>query len=305
MLIRRLLENFRARGRPADEPSVGLRDRVQSLPGFNVLVRGRHGLFLANENDIYVGRALIDYGEYSELEWRFLERYCAPGNVVVEVGANVGSHSVGMSKSVGAGGRLVAIEPQPFVFQALCANLALNCLVNVDAFNCACGADEGTLAFQAVDYSIPGNFGGVELRSAGSVPAGVEVPVRRLDSVLRPYARVDLLKIDVEGMEASVLESARETIARFRPVLYLENDRMEESQALIELVWALGYRAWWHTPLLFNPANFFGNACDRYPGIASFNMVCLHGNAEPYVGRELALVEDSAFHPLRALTAVR
>ena len=301
MLIRRLLENFRARGRPAAESPITSRDRVQSLPGFNVLVRGRHGLFLANENDIYVGRALIDYGEYSELEWRFLERYCAPGNVVVEIGANVGSHTVGMAKSVGAGGRLVAIEPQPFVFQTLCANLALNCLLNVDVFNCACGADEGTLAFKVVDYSSPGNFGGVELRSPDTRPAGIEVPVRRLDSLLRPYTRVDLLKIDVEGMEDAVLEGARETIARFRPVLYLENDRIEKSQALIELVRALGYRAWWHTPLLFNPANFFGNADDRYPGIASFNMVCLYGNAEPSDGRELSLVEDSAFHPLKAI----
>jgi hypothetical protein len=60
--------------------------RVQSLAGFSKLVKGRHGCFLENENDVYVGRALI---EYRELESQLLLEYCKPGDVVVD--AHIGS----------------------------------------------------------------------------------------------------------------------------------------------------------------------------------------------------------------------
>lgn len=297
MLLKRFLQNAAPARR--DNAAPVPHDRLQAMPGFNVLVHGRHGVFLANENDVYVGCALIDYGEYSELEWRLLAQYCAPGDVVVEVGANVGSHSVGFAKRVASGGRVVVVEPQPFVFQALCANLALNCLANADAFNCACGEAEGVLEMRPVDYGARGNFGGVEMRGRGTLAGGIEIAVRPLDALLRPYARVDLLKIDVEGMESAVLRGARATLERFRPVLYVENDRVDRSAELIELVQAFGYRAWWHVPPLFNPENYFGNAHDRYPNTGSFNMLCLPAGREPHDARGLSPVTDPTFHPLK------
>src|SRR5438128_10785001 len=95
MLMKRLWRSLRpahasSRGRDASSaqrPVVGPRERLQSLPGFNVLVKAKHGLFVANENDIYIGRALIDYGEFSELERRLLEAYCDAGDVLLDVGA--------------------------------------------------------------------------------------------------------------------------------------------------------------------------------------------------------------------------
>ena len=49
---------------------------------FNVLVRGRRGIFVVNQNDIYIGRAMIDYGEYGELEWALLQQLCGVGDIV-------------------------------------------------------------------------------------------------------------------------------------------------------------------------------------------------------------------------------
>ena len=96
-------------------------NRVTDLGGYNKLVSGCDGFFVANENDLYVGRAIIKYGEYSQLEMDLLQQVVAPGNVAVDVGA----HTVGLAKRVGPKGRVLAFEPQPVIFQNLCANLSL------------------------------------------------------------------------------------------------------------------------------------------------------------------------------------
>jgi hypothetical protein len=65
------------------------------------------------------------------------------------------------------------------------------------------------------------------------------------------------------------------TLARCHPILYVENDRAEKSEALVALLQEDGYRMWWHTPSLYNPANFLGNPQNVFGNVASFNMLCL------------------------------
>lgn len=300
MLLKGLLHSLLRRPRDAREAA---RERTPAdtdatVPGFNQLVRGRHGLYLANRNDIYIGSSLIHYGEYSELEWLVLARYCRQGDVVVEVGANMGAHTVALAKRVAPGGRVVAIEPQPIIFQTLCANLALNSLLNVDAFNCAVGGTRTVLRMPRVDYTATGNFGGVSLSEHGGGQGSRNVRVEPLDSLLSDYARVDLVKIDVEGMEEAALRSGAQVIERFRPVLYVENDRVEKSRSLIETLAEMGYRMWWHIPALFNSDNYFGNPHNLYPRIRSFNMLCVHRAAAPETPEGFAEITDSADHPL-------
>lgn len=247
-------------------------ERTQDLGGFNKLVRGRHGTFVANENDIYVGRALLRYGEYSELEFELLRQLCQAGQYVAEVGANVGALTVPLAHTVGPTGRVVAYEPQPVIFQTLCANVALSSLTNVDCINAGIGDANGSIALARIDYGEEGNFGGIQLKN---VQNGVLVDVKKFDECY-PYEQLALMKVDVEGMEQKVLEGAAQTIDRCRPILYVENDRIKQSSDLIRLIQDLGYRLWWHTPRLFNPNNFFGNPDNIYKNIVSVNMVCVH-----------------------------
>jgi FkbM family methyltransferase len=301
MLLRRLVTSlFRQRAPDARAIRVDstAAERVEDLPGFNKLVRARHGLFIANENDVYIGRALIEYGEFCELEWRLLQRYCHAGDVVVEVGANIGGHTVNLARTVGPHGRVLAIEPQPVIFQSLCANLALNCLLNVDALNCGCAESRRTLALPLVDYASEGNFGGIALREQGAASASIPVVLQPLDDLVGGYPRIDLIKIDVEGMEQQVLAGASHAIERFKPVLYVENDRLKKSKALIDAIHGMGYRAWWHIPPLFNPDNCYGRSENLYPNICSFNMLCLHADAAADAPPELEEIVDATRHPL-------
>ena len=100
--------------------------------GANRLVRARHGLMLYNRHDIYIGRSVECYGEFSEGENDLFRQVLRPGCVVVEAGANIGAHTLALSKIVDPRGAVYAYEPQRPVFQILCGNMALNGRLNVD-----------------------------------------------------------------------------------------------------------------------------------------------------------------------------
>jgi FkbM family methyltransferase len=265
------------------------------------LVQTRHGWMLANPNDFYLGRALLEYGECCELESAVLRQLLVRPGIVVEVGANIGVHTIALAREAEARHQvLVAFEPQPVIFQSLCANLAVNGLTNVLAWPYACGAKAGTLYFEQPDYGAPGNFGAVSMQSepgSNTIP----VPCVRLDDALRTHT-VGLLKLDVEGFELNALQGAEETIARSRPTIYVENDRLDRSQALIEWLWSKDYRMWWHLPPLFNSGNFFGRTENIYGHVVSCNMLALPKEVELEIEGFVEVVDsDSATHALMSL----
>ena len=92
------------------------------------------------------------------------------------------------------------------------------------------------------------------------------------------------IKIDVEGMEAAVIRGARKTIEKFRPILYVENDRDDRSAELIELLQSLGYNLYWHTPRLFNPDNFYQNPVNEFGDVVSANMLGIHSSMPSDIG---------------------
>ena len=249
---------------------IGLNNKTLWAERHIRLKRCREGALIYNINDWYIGRALDKYGEISRGEALFLSQVIRPGMTVVEVGANIGLLTVPFARFVAPGGKVIAFEPQRIVYQMLCGNIALNALDNVFAHNTAVGRAPGSISVPPVNYEQPGNFGGVEL---GRSATGEPVPLVTIDSLA--LERCDFMKIDVEGMELDVLVSAAETLRRFRPRLYIENDRVEKSPALIEHLFALDYRLYWHTPFLYRTDNFFGDQENIFPGIVSDNVIAL------------------------------
>lgn len=259
------------------------------------IVGGLHGTFLVNENDFYIGRAMQLYGEYSEHEWQVLSAFAGSGRDAVEVGANIGTHTVPLARLLGSRGRrLLAVDAQRAVFQMLCANIALNGLLNVQAENVACSDVSGWVTFDEPDYASLGNFGAVEMKPSGGAHRVRAIP---LDELVPAGMDVGLVKLDVEGFEQKVLEGARGTVKRCRPVIYLENDRPQNSRSLIELLWSMDYEMWWHRPLLYRPDNFRGNAENIYGEVGSLNMLAAPKEMRLNVdGAER--VTDSSSHPL-------
>lgn len=251
-----------------------------SQQAFNQLVQTRYGPMLYNRNDQYVGGSLAAYGEFSHGETLMFEQLVGLGQVVVEAGANIGAHTVHLAQLVGEHGAVYAFEPQRLVFQALCANVALNQLVNVLTRQQGLGREAGEMVLPNVDPRVENNFGGLSLLQSVQ---GEKVAIVTIDSML--LSRCDLIKVDVEGMEEDVIIGAINTITKFRPTLYLENDRAEKSASLIRLLQSLNYRIWWHLSSLFNPNNFAKNSTNIFGGIVSINILCQPSeSAKPVTG---------------------
>lgn len=239
---------------------------------FNAIAQTRYGAFLYNRNDQIIGRCLERYGEYSEAEVDLLRQLCGPGSVVADVGANIGAIAVPLALHVGAAGFVYAFEPERITFQTLCANVALHSLPNVECVHAAVGASHDTLHLPDLRYDLEANFGGLELHAFAQ---GRPVAQVTLDDYV-DLAHFTLLKIDVEGMEREVIAGAQRLLATQRPLLYVENDRIDQSDALIAAIQEQKYRCYWHTPPLFNPSNARGNAENIFSSSATFvNMLCV------------------------------
>ena len=177
-----------------------------------VLVRTTAGLpMLAFADDLGVTPMLLADGEYDARFGRFLRRVLERGDVVVDVGANIGLFTVEMARRVGQTGRVFAFEPNPEVHDLLQDNVYLNRVAgnltsDVRCRAVALGADSDS-AVMRVRAKHRG-MGSLMTPDGGPAPgalADIEVPVVSLDAELVGLAEVKVVKIDVEGGELGVL----------------------------------------------------------------------------------------------------
>jgi len=240
--------------------------------------RCKHGLFMFNRNDRFVGRSLDVYGEWCESELELLLRFCRNGDVVIDVGANIGSHTIPFANAVGDTGLVVTFEPQRMPFHILCGNTAINCLTNVCALQKGVAERSGNAKVPVLSWHEPHNWGAVSLADQNS--PGEEVEVVTIDSLELPSCR--LIKIDVEGMEPQVIRGAVRVIQKYQPVLFVENNTVDQASRTIAAILELGYSAWWHLGLYYNPKNFFDNQTNVFdPYKPEANLLCLPAGANP------------------------
>jgi len=213
---------------------------------FHEVCQTKHGLCIINKHDEFVSSSLKRFGAWCQHELDLLQQLIPSGGSVVEAGANYGAHTIAFARWVGENGRVYAFEPQRIVFQALCGSAALNSIGNLIAYNAAVGEIPGWIDVPQPNYASVGNFGAVTLNpSLPMTPEHVErVPVMTIDQL--NLSRCDLIKADVEGMEAAVVNGGMETIKRLRPRLYLENHDDDRRNTLVQLCKSLGYVTYWH-----------------------------------------------------------
>ncbi|MCB8875657.1 FkbM family methyltransferase [Acidisoma silvae] len=240
-------------------------------PGRIEMVQGRHGPIMYHANDMYVGASLRLYGEYSPAEARLFAQLLRPGATIVEVGANIGSQTVHLSKLAGPKGRVFAFEPFGINFRLLSANLALCGGHNVQAHHIALGDTDGFLRYCWPSDEHRQNFGSYMVKTGEpNTPISERIPIRTLDSFA--LNACDFLKVDVEGFETAVLRGAADTIRRCRPIIVAENDRRGQSPALIQLLQDYGYQCYWWYTALFDADNFFAEPENIFGGLCSGNL---------------------------------
>lgn len=174
--------------------------------------------------------------------------FCTRSSLVIDVGANTGVFSL-LACAASQTVRVISFEPVPRVFDRLKRNIQLNGLTSrCELYNMALAEAAGNAQFHIPFADVPssasldtGGFRGVE----GNV---VTVPVTTLDLIVSPGARVDLLKIDVEGFEDRVLEGMPRILGESRPTIIIECLPDGPYKAINSILSALNYRFYHLTP---------------------------------------------------------
>jgi FkbM family methyltransferase len=211
---------------------------------YNQLTNAKYGMMLYNRHDLYIGKSLSVFGTWADQEIELLKQFLEQAAIVVDVGANIGSHTLAFCRIVGESGKVYSFEPQRLIYQTLVGNIALNSITNAYCYCQAVGKEMGTARIPVLDVNAPYNFGAMSLVGSTVIKKTLAteyevVPLITLDSLDLPACH--LIKADVEGMEIDVILGARETIGKYQPILFLECHDDEHRQPLIELCKELGY----------------------------------------------------------------
>jgi FkbM family methyltransferase len=167
-----------------------------------------------------IAKLVFAFRENYERELIYLSKILSPGNVFIDVGANIGIYSLAASRLVGETGRVLAFEPSVQSLPVLERNIGLNRLTNVRTFPVALAQNSG----RAWLHRGPNP----SLNSLGKDPSwkedGEAIVTETLDKALNRAGihRVSVIKMDVQGAEELVLRGARETLSSEHPVIIFE-----------------------------------------------------------------------------------
>ena len=166
--------------------------------------------------------------------------YVVEGDVVIDVGGNIGQTALPLALALGDGGRVISFEPFPDTRQRFCRNLELNPDLRVTVEPLALGDAPGTAKMAR---GCATNSGGNQIAEKGE-----QVRVVTLDEYTSEMDRVNLIKVDVEGYELKVLEGAAGVLDKHHPRLYIELDgaalarQGASAHQLLNFIASKGYR---------------------------------------------------------------
>ena len=209
--------------------------------------------------------AVFLFGTY---EWRTINLYkklLKRGSFVVDVGANIGSHTLPLAEMVGAEGKVLAFEPTEFAFRKLTRNVALNPSLA-----------ERIKLQQAMITATPNDALEAEIYSSWPLTMADDLHKQHLGRLMTTsgavavtlddaianhgLSKLDLIKVDVDGNEHHVLAGATKTLEKLRPAIVMEFApylyRSEDFENMIFLLRGLGARVLdiaRHTPLPLEP----------------------------------------------------
>jgi FkbM family methyltransferase len=173
-------------------------------------------LLFLRKNDIIFKMIVRDDG-YEHHVINTIKAFVKEGMACIDLGANIGIHTMTMSNAVGAKGKVYAFEPQMPVYHNLCTNIFLNNMNNVIAYPYAAFSRSCTfIEMRKVDYDQEGvSAGDIGLGTGGDKCLGMAIDDLGL-------GQIDFIKIDVQGAEPFSIEGAQKTIAQCRPIMIVE-----------------------------------------------------------------------------------
>ena len=195
----------------------------------------------------------IFLGQYEPQTIAACRRSILSGHNVLDIGANIGAHTLNFAHLVGVTGRVFAFEPTDFAFSKLNRNLNLNpnLAARVTAFQCFLASKDGEVTSAPIYSSWPLLRGeNLHQKHLGRSMPSAKSCQRTLDSILAEHGqpKIHFVKLDVDGFECQVLSGAREMMSRDRPVFamelspYILKERGASLDELMQYFTPFGYR---------------------------------------------------------------
>jgi FkbM family methyltransferase len=179
-----------------------------------VEVTATFGTMMAFKHDLITDQ-ILEFGAHTRPELAFLLSMLDPGDRVFDVGAHIGTFAIPIARKVGPSGRVLAVEGDAANFKLLRQNIARNGLTDVvDARHALIAPSDSAYIASHVHNNTGGTF---FLAHRGSRT----VPQCTIDELAAEAFQPDVIKIDIEGMEAWALGHAS-IIAKQKPILYVE-----------------------------------------------------------------------------------
>jgi FkbM family methyltransferase len=235
----------------------------------------------------------IDFALYLGAFERGTAAACArlvrPGSTVLDIGANIGAHTLRLAKLVGDDGKVFAFEPTLYAFQKLTRNLALNDALSarVMALQAFLGPRSGGFAPTAIPSAWPlGHEDELHAKHFGKSMSTEGAATTSVDDFVEANAipRIDFVKLDVDGFECDVLEGAQAMLRRDRPTFVMEiapyvlAERGASLERLLKYLVPLGYRFLGESDGRLLPDSADGLA-GLVPDGASMNVIAVAGES--------------------------
>ncbi len=188
---------------------------------FDFTATTRFGCTLSGNTRDFIQRYIYYFGVWEPNISAWIERSLAPGDMFIDVGANIGYYSLLAGRVVGSHGKVVAIEALPEIFDRLAVHVAQNGLENVRLVNEAAAEEAAQITLY---FGAEKNIGSTStVQSAETSDRTATVPARPLWSMLsaQERKRARVIKIDVEGAEASVIRGLHLDSPEYRSDLEL------------------------------------------------------------------------------------
>lgn len=170
---------------------------------------------------------LVDWHVYfgiREIGQEKLMNLCKDGDYIIDVGANIGSVMLNLAKRAGSNGKVYGFEPDLITYDRCLKNILLNNLNNIILINEGLGSEE-TESFLYITSEYNRGMNKIKPNIDNKLTGNI-IRINTLDNFItnNKISKVDLIKIDVEGYELSVLKGAEKTIQKMKPLLFIEVD---------------------------------------------------------------------------------
>jgi len=196
-----------------------LADRNSLVVGSELLARTPDGYVLVPADSLGFARFLVEAAALEQATSRLLDLTLREGMTFVDVGANVGLHTLHGARRVGPTGAVIALEPRPNLFRLLQKSIRINDMEHIcNCINIAVSSADGVATLEGSKY---GGHNSLNQPVNEEAKAEFQVRTARLDHVLQGARRVDVVKIDAGGAELAVLEGMNHVLASHRDIVLI------------------------------------------------------------------------------------